>query len=630
MKLLTTCTLIFLFFITSLYSQKTDFAFVQHTVEGPGATPKLASNAYLAVSVLFRNEQKLADPDFLGKFNKVNYFYLEASVTDGQKTETAPLYFLKKDNGGIFSTTTFSTKVFKDRTILRKVPFQKYAASIPTVNISVNIKMEKEILKIIKDISSKIAPIVSNPESLFGAGSIKLVYGFFDNIIGQLNTSKEVQAEVAFDAFAPEETGIIPYRYSVVFLGPKNVQITGSKFKVRFDDNNSLQLYNDNTLYQDYPYMIVLTGLSNFLDIDGIPSKYYAQNKICEITGNELAKLVSTLEASKAKLSDDQMAAERNLIQLISYKVQIENGVVSSAEDKLVEAYNSFYDFKKYKPDALSDSLYSQHYKDIFTFYKGCIENSSQGLGLYKLLKNVFPVLDKDDVKTITNADLEILKTYIETTKTLNFILSSKFNANAITTQLLAEKSIYNTNFKERVDNVLNTKKITAETKIDINKLIDLKSQFDQCDKCVAETRKAEQYYGELVKTDNAKRKEIEDIVSQANATLSQGSTALQIIDLTKYKVDSANKPLLIVGLKVDEINSRLSRIKIAKEDLNRKLGVSIFSLNDKAEIETTMRDLKDLISMFKTDILSNVSTLVKDNNKILVANLPNNQLKYF
>lgn len=93
--------LLSLLFLVSPYlskAQKSDLQSSQFLVTRSDlkVVPTLADYPYLAVSVLFRNEDKLADKNFLGKLNKMEFFFSEVSVAYNGQTETAPLYFLKK------------------------------------------------------------------------------------------------------------------------------------------------------------------------------------------------------------------------------------------------------------------------------------------------------------------------------------------------------------------------------------------------------------------------------------------------------------------------------------------------------------------------------------------------------
>jgi hypothetical protein len=478
--------------------------------------------------------------------------------------------------------------------------------------------MQNETLQIIKDINSKIGPVIQNPSSLFGSGSVKLIYGFFDNILNQLSSSKEVKAEVGFDSFTPDELGILPYGYNVVILGPENENITSAKFKILVDSDKNLKLFDDGKLYDKYPYIIILLGLSNYIDIPGTPSKFYAQNKSCALTEKDYTNLLASLEISKDKLSDEQMAAEKHLLQLFSYKLKIETGVASNDESKLLIAYNSLYDFKKDKLFSLNDSLYFQHFKPMYDLYNGCIEVSASSLGLYKLLIALFPVLDKDPEK-ITNSDLEILKTYVETTKTLNFIPNSKFNSTAITTQILAENKIYSSKFKDVINSILNQDDFTESVKEDVKKLINLKNEFDQCSRCIEEAQKAEKHYGDLVKTDIEKRRKMTEIVTKSNETLQNGGTIIQLIELSESKLDSITRsPLIALPIKKDDVTSLLQAIKLNKEALNNKLALVTFSKKDNSEIDGILNTLNELLISFNTNISSTLKPILDTNNKIL------------
>ena len=605
--------------ISSLFGQKTDFQTTQfENVARVGLTtkPTIDDYPYLAISILFRNEDKLSDKKFLGMFNKMNFFSTDIEISyDGGRTERCPLYFLKKDKG------VFSTTVYKDRTVVRKIPIRKYSTNLPSVNINTDMKIKNEKVAIIKTITDKVAPIIQNPTSIYGAGAAQLCFSFLTDVVSQLNEKKEIISNVGFDVFTTDETGILPYSYKVVILRP-NIPIQQEGYTIKVAQDNRLKLFRNDTIFNDYPYFIIQLGLSNFLEHQDLPSIFRKQRGNCNITEEKLNDLIVKFDVIKSKLTDDQLAAEQNLLDLYHHKLIIEEGVASQGgivrEDKLLKAYNALYDFRyKSKEIKINRTLYAEHYKPYYDDFFSCIESTSRLLSIYKFLTPVFIVLDKD-VNSIDNSDLGELKNYVENTKTLNFIVKSNFNSNALITIAGAENKIYTSKFESTIKKILGANDLSETVQNDIKKLIDLKSQYDKCSRCQEESQKAESYYNNLVNTEKVVRNQIIEIVANSNDAYSKGSAALDKLNFTIEKTtDSLGNATLSIPIVKADFSILLQTLKENKEKLNSRLPLTFITQNDKTEIELLITKCNNCIKEINTIVDSKLSPLFDKNLKL-------------
>ncbi|MBI2966915.1 MAG: hypothetical protein HYY40_03760 [Bacteroidetes bacterium] len=581
--------LIFIFIpVTSSIAQKTDFQTSVFTVTRPGISvhPTLDHYPYLAVSVMFRNEDKLADKEFMGKFNKADFFYAEFSVSYGEKTETAPLYFLKKEKG------RFSTGIFKDKTIIRKMVVNKYSSVMPSAGITLNMQVKNEAVEIIKAITGKITPIIQNPATVFGPTAPAAMLGFLNDVINQLSAKKEINAAVNFDLFTPAESGIHPYSYQVVILKPGTVQIQGTGFEIKTDSDNNLKLFRDGFVFRDYPYFIIETGLSNYVDASGLPSKYYRQHGNCNITGEELAQLQNSFAWVKSKLSDAHMAAEENLLDLYRYMLIIEAVVsLQSSEkenDKYFQAYNALFDFRnKFREVTVEPVLYKGHFEPIYNNFNACIDHASRSLPLYKLLVPLFSIFEKG-LDEINNSDLAILYNYLDNTKDLTFFQNSRFNFSAVTTIRASENNIYDKLFSQPVNRILSATEPSDSVKTEMKNIIALKNSFDKCMRCREESQKAEKHFTELLNNELKRRNQIQDVVSNTNDILSKGFSALMKLNLVvEQSRDSiTGKSTVVPPLDIPAFSATLQTLKENKENLNRKLSLPQFSQADRMETD--------------------------------------------
>jgi len=579
--------------------------------------PNLDNYPYLAISVLFRNEDKLSNKDFLGKFNKMDFFYTEISITYNSKTETSPLYLLKKEKG------KFSTSVFKDRTVVRKIPINKFSAEIPSISLNTDIKIKNEAIAIIKTITDKVAPIIQNPASIYGPGSAQLVFGFLNDVVTQLNTTKEINAKVGFDAFTIDELGILPYSYKVVIIRP-NVPISLIGFSVKKDGSNKINLYLNDTIYNEYPYIIIQTGLSNYLDITGLPSKFYYTKGNCDITSNEFSDLKNSFSSIKNKLTDDQIAAEQNLLDFYEYKLTITEGVntqgLNPNEQKLLDAYNSLYDFRnKLNEINIDPTLKAQYFDTIYKNLTTCISSSANSLSIYKqILIPVFKVLEKD-LDKIDNADLAVLTTYIENTKKLSFILNSKFNSNVMILESIAENYMYSNKFQMYIKEISSATIVNEELKIKMSLLIDLKNKNDKCKLCLEESKKAETIFNDLVNNERAKRNQILETVEHSNIAYSKGYAALQKLEFTITKsIDTVTmRPTIVVPIDKPQFEITLRNLKANKEMLNEKLSKINFSGSDLTEITSLTLSCNNAIKNINANVDVRLSALFENNNKV-------------
>lgn len=616
----TLTVLIFITIFNFVNGQKTDFQTSQiDDVPRIGLVnkPSLDNYPYLAVSVLFRNEDKLSDEEFLGKFNKMDFFFTEISITYNGKTETSPLYLLKKEKG------KFSTSVFKDRTVVRKIPVNRFSANIPSINVNTDIKIKNEAIAIIKTITDKVAPIIQNPASIYGPGSAQLVFGFLNDVVTQLNTTKEINAKVGFDAFTVEELGILPYSYKVVIIRPK-VPISSTGYSIKNDANNKINLYFNNNLYNEYPYIIIQTALSNYLDIFGSPSKFYYQNGNCNITSDEFSDLKSSFLNIKNKLTDDQIAAEQNLLDLYEYKLRITEGYDTQGqnpnEEKLLKAYDSSYDFRnKINELNIDPILREQYYGAIYNRLIDCINLKANSLSIYKqILVPVFIILQKD-LDKIDNSDLSVLKTYIENTKTLNFILKSKFHSNVILLESTTEDYIFRNKFQKYVTEISSATFIDEELKKNMIILIDLKNKNDKCKVCLEESKKAEKIFNDLVNNDKTKRNQILETVENSNIAYSKGYATLQKLEFTITKsIDTVTmKSTIVVPIDKSQFETTLRNLKTNKEMLNEKLLKINFNSADLIEISSLTLKCNEAIKVINDIVDVRLLSLFENNFKV-------------
>lgn len=621
-NILTSVSIILL--VGTSFGQKTDFQTTPLPVKRPELKniPQLTDYPYLAVSVLFRNSDKLSNKDFLGKFNKMDFFYAEVSIAYEGKIETSPLYFLKRDKG------LFSTNVFVDKTVVRKIPINKFSANIPTIGINMNIKSKNEAIAIVKSITDKITPIIQNPTSIYGVGASQMVYTFFNDIVNQLNTSKEINAGVNFDGFTTDELGILAHSYNVVILRPSNINIVGNGFTIKKDSDLILKLFKNDIAYTEYPYFIIQTGLSNYLDVSGLPSKFYARKGNCDINQGELNKLTTDFNNVKHKLSDGQLAAEVNMLKFYQYKLEIINGVdaqgVNPDEKKLLSAYNALFDFRREsKLININPTLRKDHYEIIYKSFTDCINLSANSLSIYKyILEPLFKVIDKES--SIDNEDLSIIRIYLENTKNLNFLLNSKFHSTILAILNVTENNIYKTKFEKLAISITNASTISEQIKSDMASVGLLKNEYNNCKFCLEEVQKAEKKFTDLVNNQEAKRNQISELVKQANDSYSKGVATFQKLEFVISKTtDSLTNisrlPNDILSLK-SSLQQAINKLKTDKENLNVKFSLPNFTQADltaiNAIITTSNASIKEI------NEINDRLTAVFEDNKILFTTL--------
>ncbi|MDH4474107.1 MAG: hypothetical protein QE487_15975 [Fluviicola sp.] len=575
----------------NLFAQKTDLGTSQNdNVPRPDATtkPNLDDYPYYAVSVLFRNEDKLRDKEFLGKFNKMEFFFAELSITYNGKSESSPLYLLEKEKG------KFSVAIFSDKTVVRKIPISKFSADLPTVNVGVETKLKNEPIEIIKKVSDKVGPIIENPASIYGPAAAKMVFGFLNDVVTNLSSSKTINASVSFDAFKPAELGIQPHSYKVVFICPNIPNpVPKSGLKIAPDHGGRLNLYVNNTLYTEYPYIIIETGLSNYLDEKGLPSRFNREKGSCDITKDELEKLTADFGMIKSRLSVQQLAAEENLLSFYKSKLIIAEGVAAQGSElnteKLKLAYNALYDFRtRVNQTKINTILKQQHYEIIYTDLTTCVSQTANSLAMYRLLLPVFNIMDKELAK-VDNSDLAVISSYIETTKELDFILETTFHSNVLNLQSMAENYIFSTKFEELVKSIIRSDIVNERLKSDVTNLIDLKNKNDKCRRCFEESQKAEKVYNDLVNNEKSRRNQILQVVEQSNEVYSKGYAALQrlLFTIEKTKNPDTNAPTIPIPVNPTLFEQTLKNLKANKEMLNEILAKPYFSSTDIADINS-------------------------------------------
>lgn len=604
--------------------QKTDLSLAPFIVPRPElkSIPSLTDYPYLAVSVLFRNFDKLSNKDFLGKLNKMDFFYAEVSITYDGRIETSPLYFLKRDKG------QFSTNYFVDKTVVRKIPIKKYSDNIPSIGINLNTKIINKPIAIVKAITDKVTPIIQNPTSIYGQGAPQLVYSFFNNIVNQLSESKVINAGVNYDGFNTDELGILPHSYNAVILGPGNVNINGSGLIIKKDVDSSLKLFKNNTVYDEYPYFIIQIGLSNKLDVNGLPSRFYDRKGSCDINQDELNKLTNDFNNIKHKLSDSQLAAEENLLKFYQYKLDIINGVnaqgASPDAEKLLCAYNALYDFRSEpKRININTTLRKEHYDSYYNSLTSCIYLSANSLSIYKhLVEPLFKVIDKQS--DIDNADLSTIRTYIENTKKLDFILNSKFHSTSQAILNVSENKIYKTKFEGLANSIAASTVISEQLTSDMASLVVLKNEYNNCRLCLDEAQIAEKKYTELVNNQELTRNQISEIVRKANETYTKGVATFQRLEFVIAKTydtlsNVSELPNDILFFK-SNLQQAMNNLKTDKENLNIKFSLPNFTKADQAAINAIITTCN--ASMWEINEINDKLIAVFENNKSLFTSL--------
>lgn len=545
MKIIILCVCIISTFALKA-QDRTNFATDQFVVVrekiGNETLPNLEENPYMAVSVLFRGESNLSNKNFIGYFNKMQFFYTEVVIDyanrNGQvKKEISPLYLLKCEKG------VFSTKVFKDKTVILKLPVSKYSAKMPSVTLNTKITLENQAIKVIKYISEKVKPLVDNPTSVFGPAALSYAYGFFNDVIVQLNDTKTVNSEVGFEAFSPEKLDILPLEYRVVILKPDIATVKPDGFLIKKDaSDGKLKLYQGDSIYNKYPHFIIEIGLSNYLDADGMPLNFYKTKGSCSISGSELNALQSNFETNKIQLSNTQEPAEYNLLNLYQYKMSIDEGVAGQGaldEGKLLKAYNAMYSYYKTKSEIdLEPKLYASKYKTVYEKFtsekegsEGCLIKSIQSLAFAPIVTQIFPILEKKP-QNVTNDELARLKTYIEATRSLAYITKSSFNANAVVLISLIETETYTKHFADIIKEITVANAVTDDISSKMKTLTGLRAKFDNCTLCQTESEKASKHFNVLVNDLNSLRGNMNFVITAANDAVAKANTTIQKGDL--------------------------------------------------------------------------------------------------
>jgi len=162
---------------------------------------KLQDFPYLSVKIHFRNYSKLGEKGFLGKFNSTNFFSLDANLTNQSGvSQNVPIYLLTKDKGALLSTTVFSTSINADVLLTKKLPFNPFDRSEPTISIVLDAKSQNDILEIVKYVNNKVGPLLSNPSSIISTSVPAVgIYGFLTGVIADVTSgsNKEIHQTIA-------------------------------------------------------------------------------------------------------------------------------------------------------------------------------------------------------------------------------------------------------------------------------------------------------------------------------------------------------------------------------------------------------------------------------------------------
>lgn len=336
------------------------------TKAGPAEYP------YLTTTFYFRNREKFNDKKFIKKILNLKYFYVEAAfgyqTLDNKNIEIkAPLFIVERERG------KYSSSLFEDITLVNKVPYNLYGSSIPSVSCYTK-RVSKNKLSLISELTSLYKPLIgADPFS-----SLASITNFVDDVVKKLAVDQTLEVRASFPTFSVRDLEIIPFSYKVLIYHPEAQSYSADELVVVEDSSGylSVETKKDNAKL-DTPYIIVQTGLSNYVALGGLPSEVLDEFLICTPSNAQIAELKVFLNSHEHVLSPSQLRNEQYLISLLEQVALINDGLVGerdSKTDKIIQAYDAYYD--RTNLSQKTGSLYEKHYKPIVESLFRCYNTS--------------------------------------------------------------------------------------------------------------------------------------------------------------------------------------------------------------------------------------------------------------
>lgn len=621
-KIIIQFSLLILLFNTSTFAKNTDIT--SHRVKDVNAyldkNVDLSTHPYLAISILFREFDNFRKKEFLGRFKKLKYLYLESTVTyDNQsQTEKAPLYFLKSTKG------KFSTSIFEDKTIVRKLPVEKDSDNMPFAGIEITTEFDNQAIKAVKKISESVKPLIGNTTSVFGTGAPKLIFSFLNDAIGSLSEKNEVSVKVDFEIFEQSQTDISPFFYDVIFLAPADISFAPpNNMIIKKNSSNRLSLFQNNDEYTMYPYIIVEYGLSKYLDHSDLPSRYFRTHgtSIKVDDYNELTNNLNDLFLKK-KLSTNQFAGEKKILDLYQNKLLIEDAVSAQSSnihkegiDRIILGYNALNDFlANTNTIIIEQNIYEEIYLPIINQLKNDINKSSKQLTYFVFINPVLEVLQKD-YRDVNNSDLSKLHTYIDNTQEIIYLATTSFNSRVQTTITATENHTYNKNFSSLVNKILKSNSINTSSENTMNDIIMLQNSWQHCMLCQSKSINAEKHYTALINNQKEKRKKIQDVVNRSNELYASISSYLQKMSalVTLDTNNTLQLPINQISLDIEmmELNQK-------KQVLSNYLAKDNLSRNDNRQIDQLLKECEINIASLESQIQKKIQPFLNEHLYLL------------
>ena len=482
--------------------------------------------------------------------------------------------------------------------MVRKVPISIYSDNMPAVSIELDQHSENKAALIIKQVKDIVDPLVAGSIGLYGIGTPSLFTGFLGSVIDQVGEGKYVNASVGFDVFSRERQSIMPAAYSVVVLKPEGMTVDGSGFYLN-EENGKLYLFDKgDKKYDQYPYFIIEMGVSNYLEIQELPSGYFNSHKTCGIEAEEVEKMETNLVGSKDKLTGHQYAAEELLLSYYKTLSAVSEGIKEEPNSNrnaavLVEAYNSFFDYKTTMSyDNLEKGLLEEHFKPGFKHLSECIDNNIKVLDHFSEVNRILPVFNDYDTNRNEHDLLIEMHSFIEATEGIDYLKQSKFY-NSIGRRIIStEIALYNRHFSRHVEDILKFSAYDPKVKLVYDKMVSASNKYPHCRKCIEEKDKALTHYNTLVNSNQDYREKIADYVKMTEEFTLTSAKLKEAINMEISQPGRsiiANDEMNEVLLKVNSYEATLVE---AKDKLYKTLTLTTISPADKKNITKVMDDL--------------------------------------
>lgn len=555
---------------------------------------------YLDMTVFIANADKLNNKEFVrNHFRNMKYFYGELVIGTISLGQIFPLFLYQNQDN------KFNTSLTESRTILKKYLYRPDGLQGLEAKLVTKITREDGLLKVLNSVSETFGPLILNPTALMNPDMAVKTYKFFSVLLNQAAQGDNLQASVEFDGFENTYKRILAYK--VYFFIPTDVPSPNISNLVLRKSSSGFYLQENHQEYTAFPYLIIMSTLSNYLDLPGLPSRRL-NTGYTAVGDADIRYLDSTLLMNNEKLSDAQLFAERlildhlkliNLLEkALAQDVRMHSAVVQAEidETRLRNGYDGMllFDDLKVRAEKIERELDIDQNAQLQPKRRALMDQAEtyfNRLPHYKDLRNIQRYVDAEDLNNQSFGNLAYLLSKVAE---VSYLKRHLIVLKAEQTLRNVENGIYTNKFKELCDRLATADEVNESYNKARHSLQEVATAYNHCSKCQTEAKTAMDKYGDLISKDEDRK-----VFRAINDT---SFYCADIVRSYKSKFDDYNylpdsiRTKLNLGLNKEFFNKDIADITSAI-DMVRKNEKTKFTKNERKDIYAKLIDLKMLVA---------------------------------